>query len=175
MRYPKILLSIIGYISFVVIYEIISPFLQIEKLGHIGAFLAGILYVYTLTTGPATLMLIDLAEANGLIMGIAAGFGLLLGDSLILTLVKTVLNDEINLLAEERIMRSSLSKIPAFMRTNHFKMALVCILVALPLPTELGVALLISIKGLPRAKLLALIFSLHLVGVFFIIALARVT
>jgi len=173
LRYPKIILSIIGYISAVAIYEIISPFLHIERLGHIGAFLAGILYVYTLTTGPATLMLIDLAKVNGPIIGISAGLGLLIGDSFILILVREVLSDEIYLLAEERDVKSLLSRIPALMRTNQFKVILSCILIALPLPTELGVVLLSSVKDLRKAELLALILSLHLIGVFSIIMLAQ--
>jgi len=136
--------------------------------------LAGILYVYTFTTGPATLMLIDLTEANGPVVGIAAGLGLLLGDSLLSILVREVLSDEIYLLAEDRRMKSLLSRIPASMRKKGFKVILSCILIALPLPTELGVVLLSSIKDLPRVKLLALILSLHLIGILSIIALAQV-
>jgi len=142
LRYPRVILSIIGYILALVIYEIASPHLRVEELGYIGAFLAGILYVYTFTTGPATLMLIDLTEANGPVVGIAAGLGLLLGDSLLSILVREVLSDEIYLLAEDGRMKSLLSRIPASMRKKGFKVILSCILIALPLPTELGVVLL---------------------------------
>jgi hypothetical protein len=118
-------------------------------------------------------MLIDLAKVNGPIIGISAGLGLLIGDSFVLILVREVLNDEIYLLAEERDVKSLLSRIPALMRTNQFKVILSYILIALPLPTELGVVLLSSVKDLRKAELLALILSLHLIGVFSIIMLAQ--
>ena len=71
--------------------------LRLEDFGYLGAFLAGMFFVSTYTTIPATAVLFLFAESfdNLLALSLVAGAGAVLGDYFVFRFVKDGLADEL--------------------------------------------------------------------------------
>ncbi|MEM0017523.1 MAG: hypothetical protein QXJ48_01125 [Candidatus Korarchaeum sp.] len=154
---------------------IVVPYLKLPELvvelGYLGIFALGLLYVYTFTTAIATLTLIFLAEELNLILGgVMAGLGAFLGD-LILSYLMKGLSGELYDLLGERPVRSIESKLPTFIRSGKFILFLACLLIAAPLPTELGAVMLASMREMPMRNRVLIMGSLHTIGIFSILIL----
>jgi len=98
-KYKNLTLALLSIVLAMYLYrfEAFHSFLlHLGGLGYIGAFVVGILFVWTFTAATGALTLLILAETLSPIeIGLIAGLGAVVGDLLIFRLVKNGLAEEV--------------------------------------------------------------------------------
>ena len=156
-------------------YEPLHKFLLgLGNLGYIGAFVAGILFVSTFTAATGAVILFVLTERlSPLEIGIIAGFGAMVGDFTIFKFVKD------NLLEELRDIYNHVDHDDHLKKVFHSKYfswtfpVFGAIIIASPLPDELGVSL-IGISKMKTYNFLLLSFILNALGIFLVISVSLI-
>jgi hypothetical protein len=172
IKYPKLSLFVI---SVFVVYLFFSGLAYTPLhnalifLGYFGTFLAGLLYPYSLTSAAGTGILLILAkEQNLLLAGLIAGSGALISDIFLFIFIKHGFSDEVEKLSREKVVRSISKWIPDSVRVFLLGIFAV-ILIASPLPTEIGIMLLASIKHISVKKFVIIVYILHASAIFIIL------
>ena len=143
-----------------------------QEMRFLGSFIAGILFVSVFTAAPATVALGEIAQSNSIItVAIIGGLGALVGDLIIFRFVKDGIARDFSYLVkiskQERLV--SIFKLKLFKWLTPFIGALI---IASPLPDEIGVAML----GLSKMKNLLFIplsFLLNSIGILIIGLIAK--
>ena len=176
IKYPKLSLFII---SVILVYFLFSGLVYTPLhealifMGYFGTFLAGLLYPYALTSAAGTGILLILAkEQNLLLAGVIAGIGALISDIIIFLFVKHGFSDEVQKLSKETLVRTVNRWIPDSVRV-YLLAAFAGLLIASPLPTEIGIMLMASIKNLSVEKFIAIIYILHASAIFIILLIGN--
>lgn len=138
--------------------------LSLGTLGYLGAFLAGVLFVssFTVTTGMVVLLVLA-EQLNVWEVALLAGLGAVLGDVLIFNFVKDELADEIKPI----VKRWGGKYIQQLLHSKYFSWTiplLGVLIIASPLPDEVGVSLL-GISKMGTGKFLLLSFVLNSLGI----------
>lgn len=176
IKYPKFLLLLFTMIIAYLIFNN-SDFLAfntfIVELGYFGTFLAGVFFAYGFTAAPATAVLLILAkQQNIFIAGFIGGCGALAGDLLIFKLIRHSFEDEIEKLKQEKIVIHVHSKIPGPLK-KYLLPVIAGIIIASPLPDEIGAALFAALKNI-SLKLFSLIsFVLNTAGIFVVLIIGK--
>jgi hypothetical protein len=172
IKYPKLTLFIIIVI---LVYFLFSGLTYkplhdvLIFLGYFGTFFAGLLYPYALTSAAGTGILLVLAkEQNIILAGVIAGVGALISDSFLFFFVKHGFSDEVQKLSTKTVIRTVYRWIPDSVRL-YLLVIFACVLIASPLPTEIGIMLLASMKNISVKKFVTLIFVLHASAIFIIL------
>ncbi|MCX6792051.1 MAG: hypothetical protein NT149_03370 [Candidatus Gottesmanbacteria bacterium] len=146
-----------------------AALLHLGTFGYIGAFLTGMLFVTTFTAPIGTLMLIILAQRYSAVeIGLIAGAGAVLSDALIFRFVRDDLSDEIKSLYKH----FGGSHLRHIFHSKYFHWTLPVIgalIIASPLPDELGVSLL----GISKMKPFQFVFTsfcMNSLGIFLIVS-----
>jgi hypothetical protein len=176
IKYPKLLLFII---SVILVYFLFSGLVYkplhdtLLFVGYFGTFLAGLLYPYALTSAAGTGILLILAkEQNFFLAGIIAGIGALISDLLIFLFIKHGFWDEVQKLSKETFIRTVNRRIPDSVRV-YLLAIFAGILIASPLPTEIGIIIMASIKNMSIKKFVILVYFLHASAIFIILLIGR--
>ncbi|MBW3538044.1 hypothetical protein KY386_00955 [Candidatus Parcubacteria bacterium] len=142
------------------------------ELGYIGAFAAGIFFVSTFTVAPAAVVLFHLADLlNPVEVALLAATGAMLGDYVIFRFLKDRVFDELGGL----FMRMGGSYVFDLFKTPFFAWMLPLvggIMIASPLPDELGISLM-GLSKLKKWQFLAATFTLNALGILTVVTLAR--
>lgn len=143
-------------------------------LGYFGTFLTGFLYAYAFTAAPAAAILLILAkEQNLLFAGFIAGVGALLSDLVIFHFIRHGFSDEVQKLSDEKIVQYARRKLPDSIQ-KYLLAFLAGFLIASPLPTEIGVTLMASIKSISTRKFSIIAYSLHTSAIFLILLIGSI-
>ena len=176
IKYPKLSLFII---SIILVYFLFSGLAYkplhnaLMLMGYFGTFLAGLLYPYALTSAAGTGILLILAkEQNLLLAGGIAGIGALISDVFLFLFVTHSFSDEVQKLSEEKVVRSVNRWIPDSIR-KYLLATFACLLIASPLPTEIGVLLMTSIRSISFKKFIIIIYVLHASAIFIILLIGN--
>jgi hypothetical protein len=171
-KYPKLTLFIA---TVLVVYFLFSGILYVPlhnvlvDLGYFGSFLAGVLYPYSFTSVAATAILLITAKSlNMLLAGAAASVGALISDLVIFFFVKRSFGDEVQRLSKE----PSIQRFSRWIRPSiraPLIVAFASILIASPLPTEIGIMLMASVKKLSTSKFAVLVYVLHVSAIYMIL------
>ncbi len=176
IKYPKLLLFIISVILVYIFFSDLVYFPLHNALvfmGYFGTFFAGLLYPYALTSAAGTGILLILAkEQNLLWAGIIAGIGALISDISLYLFVKHSFSDEVQKLSKETVVRTVNRLIPDSIRV-YLIAFLACVLIASPLPTEIGIMLMTSIRNMSAKKFVIVIYALHASAIFIILLIGR--
>lgn len=147
--------------------------INLGELGYIGAFFAGFFFVSTFTIATGALILLILAEKlSPLEIGIIAGIGAVVGDLTIFKVVKDGLIAEVKPIFE-RIGGNHVIKI---LHTRYFSWTLPvvgAIIIASPLPDEIGVSLM-GITKMKTYQFIILSFVLNFIGIFLVISVSTI-
>jgi len=142
---------------------------SIEKLGYLGATLAGLLFTSTFTVATGALLLLNFAKVLDPFFLILFGVsGALLGDLLIFRFVKDKVSDDIAPVYEHFLVHSHLKKL---FHTKYFSWTLPVVgalIIASPLPDELGISLL-GLSTIPLKEFALISFFSHSLGMFLLI------
>jgi hypothetical protein len=176
IKYPKLSLFII---SVILVYVFFSGLLYeplhsaLVYIGYFGTFLAGLLYPYALTSAVGTGILLILAKEQSLLLaGVIAGVGALISDIILFFFVKHGFSDEVEKLSKEPVVRTVNRLIPDSVRA-YLLGVFASILIASPLPTEMGILLMASIKNMSIKKFIILVYILHASAIFIILLIGR--
>ncbi len=142
---------------------------QLGDWGYIGAFIGGILFVSTFTVAAGTVILALLAESLSPIeIGIIAGLGAVVGD---LTIFRFIRNKGLISEITHFFTYFGGDKFSHLLHTKYFSWTLPVVgalIIASPLPDELGVGLM-GISKMKTYKFLLLSFILNGLGIFLVV------
>jgi len=176
IKYPKLLLFtitvfLVYFLFSGLLYEPLHNLLSI--LGYLGTFFAGLLYPYSFTTVAGTALLLILAKEQSILLaGIIASFGALISDILIFLFVKYTFKNEIHNLSKEPIIQALSRLIPHSFRV-YLLVTFACILIAAPLPTEIGIMIMTSAKKITTQKFVLMVYILHVSAIFVILLIGN--
>lgn len=147
--------------------------LSLGELGYLGAFFAGVLFVSTFTVATGAVVLLVLAEKLSPIeIGLIAGFGAVVGDFVIFRFIKDDLIEEITPVYK-LLGGGHITKV---LHTKYFSWMLPVIgavIIASPLPDEIGVSLM-GISKMKTYQFLLLSFVLNAIGIFLVVSASLV-
>jgi len=172
-KYKNLTIASVGIVLAVLLSqnEFLHAFLShLGTLGYIGAFIAGILFVSTFTVATGALILLILAETlHPIEIGIIAGLGAVVGDIIIFRFIKDNLASEITDIYNHVDNKKHLKKLfhsPYFSWTLP---VLGAIMIASPLPDELGISLM-GLSKLRTIPFMIISFILNSIGIFLIVS-----
>jgi len=171
-KYKNLLTLFFGLISAGFLYQFEDfhqALLSIGAWGYFGAFLAGILFVSSFTAATGMVILLVLVERLiPLEIAIVAGAGAVLGDLFIFRFVKDGLTEEMRPLFN----RLGGNHITTLLHTPYFSWTLPllgAVIIASPLPDEVGVSLM-GISKMSTGRFLGLSFLLNSIGIFLVLS-----
>lgn len=182
LKYPKLFLLVACFLSAYVLFE--HGFFHtlaesLNKHGYNSAFLGGLLFSFGFTTPFGIAIFVEIAShVDPLIAAVIAGCGALLSDYVIFSLMRfSVFHDELHLLKSSRIISFFTSLFHHERLSERFRRTLLwsCagLIIASPLPDELGVMLVSSIESVRTREFSLLCFLLNTIGIFLILLAAR--
>jgi uncharacterized membrane protein YdjX (TVP38/TMEM64 family) len=140
---------------------------------YVGAFVAGIFFTSVFTVAPATLIIIKISLLHPpLLIALVVACGAVIGDLILFLFVRDRLVRDIDdAIAEARfkIKPAKMFKLEFLRWLNPLLGALV---IASPLPDELGLALM-GFAKISTKKLILISFVMNALGVLFIASVAR--
>lgn len=144
-----------------------------QEAEYIGSFVAGLFFTSVFTTAPAIVVLGEIAQVNSLIATAFFGaLGAVLGDLVIFRFVRERFSEHLGELVREMGMRKRTRALFRMKFFRWFTFFLGGLVIASPLPDELGVSLL----GFSRLKLslfMPLSFVFNFFGIYLIGIAAR--
>ncbi|MEM4261414.1 MAG: hypothetical protein QXZ13_03970 [Candidatus Diapherotrites archaeon] len=175
LKYPKLLLL---FLSFVFAYFILAdnffePFIKpLLDLNYFGAYLLGMFFAYGFTSAPATALLIKLSNVIGdFPTALLGGLGALSADYLIFSFIRHSFMDEIQKLSSERIFQEIYSRFSNKKIVRTIMPVFGGLIIASPLPDEIGVALLASSLNVSTKFFVFMCFVLNTLGIYFIVSI----
>ncbi|MEI6731974.1 MAG: hypothetical protein WCK90_04830 [archaeon] len=176
-RYPKLtVLLIISIITYVVFSKPIVQgfFTHLGNLSYLGILIGGILFSFGFTTPIAIGVFLVSNPSNIYLAAIIGGLGAMLSDLFILSVIRATLMDEFRLLEKTKIIKESER---LFKSKIHGKIKLYLlfvfagIIIASPLPDELGVGILAGFTRI-RVWVMAIIsFAFNSLGILVMLCL----
>ncbi len=145
---------------------------SVSGLTHVGSFLAGIFFTSLFTTVPAIVVLGELALTTPLwIVALFGGLGAVVGDYILFLIVRQGLSKDIEYL----IAHSSFKRLRKIMHTklfHHMLPFLGALVLASPLPDEIGLAML-GFSKVDKDRFLLISLVTNSFGIFVIGLIAR--
>lgn len=147
---------------------------NIGSLGYLGAVVAGMFFVSIFTVVPSLAVIYSLADVlNPWEVALFAGLGAIIGDYLIFRFLRDRVFEEVKPLA----LRFGGSYLVALFRTPYFSWLIPfigAIIVASPLPDEVGIGLM-SASKLRASQFLFITFLLNATGILVMVLIAKTT
>jgi len=173
LKYKNLTLLLL---SFLAVYLLANwpPFQELlfdlRALGLLGAFIGGILFVFTFTVALGAVILASLGEVHPVwAIAVVAGLGSLLGDLIIFRFIRDRLLEELRPLYE-RLGGENLTQILHKVYLRWTLPVLGALIVASPLPDELGVTLM-GISNISPRRFAVLSYVLNTLGIFALLGL----
>jgi hypothetical protein len=174
-KYPKLFMLLISIIAAYVIFQ--NPLINqhiafLGNFSYVSVFFAGLLFAFGFTAAIAVGFLIALQPGNIFLAALIAGLGALVSDLLIFRFVKVSFDKEFNLLKRTIILRKInklFKKNLGLKITSYIMYAFTGIIIASPLPDEIGVILLAGLTKINQKILAVISFVLNTIGIFLIL------
>lgn len=173
--YPKLTIYVIAIIIAYFIFqmpavsEAISSF---DTLVYISLFLGGLLYSAGFTAPIATGFFLAISPENALGSALIAGIGALIADLGIFSFIRLSFMDEFKLLKHTFFIRHiafGVNVIVPKKLRSFLVYVLVMIIIASPLPDELGVALLAGFTKVHPYAFMAMSYTGNTLGIFLLL------
>lgn len=172
IKYPKFMLLFLTFLAaYIFLYgESYGPLRSyMVSLGYFGAFLAGIMYSYGFTAAFASSIFLILSEHQNIYAAaLIGGLGSLIADLILFEFVRHSFKDEIALLAKEKIIVKTYKLMPPVAK-KYMLAIFACIVIASPLPDEIGVPLIAAIRSFSARAFSLISYTLNTTGIFFIL------
>ena len=176
-KYPKIILLLITIVLSYLIFKnpLVSNYLaHLGNLGYFGVLLGGILFAFGFTAPFSVGLFISLNPSNIWLAGIIGGLGALIADLLIFKFIKFSFKDEFNRLKNTKTLKSIDFLIQRSLGTKiklYLMYVFAGILIASPLPDEIGVIMLAGLTKINFKVLAILSFVLNTLGILIVLSL----
>jgi len=170
--YPKltllVILSILAYFTFS--NDSINSFIgSLDNFGYVSSFVFGLLFSFGFTTPFSIGYFVTAQTHNIFVSAILGGFGALLADLFIFKIIRMSFMDEFNRLERTMPLREiiNLAKKDLSLRMRHYILYIFAgIIIASPLPDELGVSMLAGLSHIRTIKLAIISFIFNTLGIF---------
>lgn len=166
-KYKNIIIFTLGIFVAIIFSQVDSAkelMLNLGNWGYLGAIIGGMLFVFTFSAATGALILLAVLKTfPPVTVVLVASVGALIGDYIIFRFVKNDLMEE----AKPIYNYFEGSHLYKILHTRYFKWTLPvlgAIIIALPLPNELGVSLL-GISEMKTKSFLAVSFVLNLIAI----------
>lgn len=184
IRYPKLIILLLTFVLAYFIFQGRSlPFVEelLSDMGYFGTFLSGIMFAYGFTAAPATAIFLILGKTQNIFCSaIVGGAGALLGDYIIFRLLRTSFKDEIELLKKNIQKKKVIIKMNKGIRHaisarfRHILLVMVAdLVIASPLPDEIGVSMLSLDSKISRKMFAAMSFLMNTLGILIILWIGK--
>jgi hypothetical protein len=174
-KYPKLMLFcamiLLSYWLFT-IPSFVSWTAGLKHLGYIGIFLTGILFSYGFTTPLSIGLFMTMSPENLLLAAIVGGFGAFIADLLIFSFIRTSFLDEFSRLEATKPIRAFEHLIQKKLGSTvkaYLLYAFVGIIIASPLPDEIGITMLAGLTKIKSLLLSLISLTMNTVGIFVIL------
>ncbi|MBI4139989.1 hypothetical protein HY483_03430 [Candidatus Woesearchaeota archaeon] len=171
-KYPKmvaLLLTLV--IAYIIFYDRHNSTLisSLKNIGDYGVFISGLLFSYGFTAAPATAIFLSLGEqSNIIITAMIGGLGALIADLTIFELIRTTMADELHRIEREQIFKKVKKFVPRTIR--HYIIPVIGgLIIASPLPDELGVALIAGTKNIKPIVFSIISYVLNTIGIYILL------
>ncbi len=174
-KYPKLFLLMLSIILAYYLFRnpaVAAKIAPLHELSYLGIFLAGLLFSFGFTAPFAVGFFLVVNPDNIFLAALAGGFGAFLSDMIIFKTIKLSLMDEFLLLKRT----TPLKKINKIIKTNfewrirnYILYFFVGLIIASPLPDELGIAMLAGLTEIDQRKLGAISIVMNTLGIFILL------
>jgi len=174
-KYPKLILLIILIILAFLLFRhplISNAILGLNKLNYLGFFIAGILLAFGFSAPFAIGFFIIAQPGNLFLATLIGGFGGMVGDMSIFKIIKFSFMNEFRELEKTRVIKAIENTIKhnKHILIKHYLLYVFAgILIATPLPDEIGVSMLAGLTTVNPKKLAIISFFLHSLAIFLIL------
>lgn len=145
---------------------------SLDGLRWLGIIFAGLFFTSIFTSAPSVVLLGVFAENTSLLtVAILGGLGAVIGDFIIFSFVRSRISKNLELM----LASSPKSRIPLIFKKELFKFFLPllgAIIIASPLPDEIGVTML-GVSKMSKKRFILLTFILNSIGIFIIAGMAK--
>ena len=159
-----IFFSIILAIIFVRTGVIINLLSISKEWEIIGSVIAGVFFISVFTVAPSAVVLVELAKTNSpWLVALFGGLGAVLGDLVLFAFVRDVLTEDLKEIIKY-IKSKTIFHIFNFKRVKWLMPLLGAIIIASPLPDEIGIALL-GLTKMKKKTFILLSFIFNFLGI----------
>ena len=178
IKYPKLLLmAITAFLAYGLFQDqgVQSFFHSLGGLGYLSAFLGGMLFAFGFGAPFGVAILATIAnDLNIFIAAAVGGLGALLSDYLLFKFIRVTFNDEIQRFKDSKAFAlfngMLVRRIPP-KAAFYISLGVAGLVIASPLPDELGVAMLAGITTVRERTFALISFSLNTIGILAVLAL----
>ena len=177
LRFPKLFLLILSIVLAYLLFknpEFISHINNLGKYSYFGVFFAGMLAALGFTTPFAIGFFMTTSIENIFLASIIGGLGAVLADYIIFKTIRLTFMDEFEEMEKTRIAHKikKIFKENFSVRIRHYLVYIFAgIMIATPLPDEMGVTMLAGLTTIKPSVLSIFSFILHTLGIFGILIL----
>jgi hypothetical protein len=168
-----VILSVLVALILVRTDILISVLTATQSMEYLGSFIAGVFFTSIFTTAPAMVTLGEIAQANGIAaVAFFGAIGAMVGDLLIFRFVKDRVSPHIAELLRERGVFRRTKKVCTTRLCRWLPLMIGGLILASPLPDELGVGFLGTLKT-RVSVFLPLSFAFNFLGIVIIGLIAQ--
>jgi len=168
-----IVLSVLAAIFLVKIGVVDSLVSSASGIKHVGSFIAGLFFTSMFTIAPAAAVLVKIAQTEHLLsVALFGAVGAVIGDYIIFRFFRDRISEDLGII----LKHSPMLRMRAIFKTRLFRYLtpfIGALIIASPLPDELGLAML-GISKLRLKFFIPISFSMNFLGIYVIGVLARV-
>jgi len=174
-KYPKLFLlfSLIVAAYFIFSRPFASEWIELfNGLGHVGTFISGALTALGFSAPFGIALLINLTPENILLAVFVAGAGATIADLLIFKIIKSSFMDEFKQLEKTKAIHEIeeiVNKNKHVLIRHYLLYVFAGLILATPLPDEIGVSMLAGLTTIKPLKLAVISFLLHTTAIFCIL------
>lgn len=166
-------LSVVIALILVKTHVLASILTSSKELEWLGSFIAGMFFTSIFTTAPATIALGEIAHANSVVVTAFLGaLGAVTGDLIIFRFMKDRVSDHLAELARQNIKGKMLKSIFELKFFRWITFLIAGLILASPLPDELGVSLL-GFSKMKTSSFMILSFISNFAGIMLIGLVAK--
>ncbi len=172
-NYPHLSALALSYVLVTILFLLLGTEVfhrLVEPLGIGGIFVAGMMYTYSFTASIAAFLLPSFVpDYSPAFIAIVGGLGATLVDATLLKFIRGNLKAEMKRLGKIRPIAFLTTTIP-FMRKSWFRNTLGFVVLALPLPDEIAVALMANTK-ISERNFRLISFCVNTLGIYALVSL----
>ncbi len=174
-KYPKLSLLFISILAAYFLFknEEISLFIRnLDNLSYLGIFIAGIFLAFGFSASFSIGFFIISQPSNIILATLIGGLGAITSDLLIFKFIKLSFIDEFNELKKAKVIkkiRKIIHQNKNLLIRHYLIYAFAGIIIATPLPDEIGVSMFAGLTSIKPEKLAAIGFFLHSLVIFLIL------
>jgi len=173
-KYPKLVILILCIIAAYIIFtnKNVVQYIPLTSTGYLTVFIGGLLIAFGFSAPFGVGFLISSSPTSILLGALIAGIGATISDLIIFKFIKVSFTGEFKELEKTKTIQKIekvIKKNKSILIKHYLLYVFAGILIATPLPDEVGVSMLASLTTINPKKLAIISFILHTIAIFLIL------